>query len=85
MANEAVSALDPTSSDQQIQAALNTVTGILQRDESRNLMKIMSATQADITTPQGVNKLGEALTKNGYTFEQAVGAIRRLKVRLGGP
>ena len=83
IATEVLGALDVTASPQQIQAALSTVRGIMEASLSRELFKLLSSTNADLSTDEGINSFGAVLLKNGFTNDQASEAIAGLRQKFG--
>lgn len=78
--------ITPEADDKTVIAALNTVVDIMQRQQLFDIDELRVAAKIsmkDLTTDEGVNKLGDLLTNKGMTEDQAIDAIVKLKQRNG--
>lgn len=82
-AEQALQTLELTASPQQIKTALSTAIAIMERSEVRDLDRLRLAAKADLSTDEGIDQFGAVLLDNGYTRDQAISAITRLRKRLG--
>jgi hypothetical protein len=61
------STLDPTASDEQIEVAMDTVTEITFDAAVRDVNNVALALEADLRTPDGINKVFSELTRQGLS------------------
>lgn len=83
IATEVLSALTPTASGEQIVAALQSAADMVKRSESRELVRFLQASGADLSNPKGEIDFVQALIDNGFKEERAIDAMLDLKERLG--
>jgi hypothetical protein len=90
LAEATLKALDPTADDRTVQQAFKTTLGMIEDQQLKDVDVLRVAGKiaiSDLETEEGINKMGEILTSNGMTPEQAVDAISRTRERfkLNGP
>lgn len=83
LANEALKALEATSSPTQIQSALKTSVEIMQRSQLREVNRLLDASKADISDDEGAEAFFGVLKKNGFSDDAALDAILALREARG--
>lgn len=87
LTENAVKALDPSASNDQVVAALNTIQAALKRtslSDAADTLRVAAKIEInDLKTDAGINKLGKILMNNGMNADQAIEAIDYLMKRNG--
>lgn len=83
IANEALGALDVTASPPQIETALKTALSIMQDTMNRQVDKLLLASKADLSAPEGRTEFFDVLIKNGFTEEQSIDILARMTASRG--
>lgn len=86
LAERTIRTLDSSADDQTVQEALSTTQEIMKRQQLKDVDVARVAAKlsiSDLETDEGIDKLGDVLTNNGMTPEQAIDAIASLRERFG--
>ena len=81
IAVEALRTLEPSASARQIADAGKIAINTMTRAADKLALELTVAIGADLNSLKGITAAGDVLIKNGYTEEQAVAQLQRLRNR----